>query len=65
MGLTAGQRRALRKIGRGIQVSDPRLASMLDMFGQIEHHRFPLGVDTDPSGADDDRQPPQREIGHE
>jgi hypothetical protein len=31
MGLTAGQRRALRRIERGIQVSDPRLASMLDM----------------------------------
>ena len=35
MGLTAGQRRALRKIERGIQVSDPRLASMLDMFGRL------------------------------
>jgi hypothetical protein len=34
--------------------------------GQIEHHRFPawftLGVDTAPSGADDDRQPPRSEI---
>ena len=46
MGLSLGQRRVLTKTEKAIRVSDPRLASLMDMFGWLNraeeiHHRTP------------------------